>query len=240
MATRPLFFCAHRPRVEVLGTPHHPSHWSHLSHRPHLAALAVPRSDIAVEDRAHGQSTHIRALCAEPPDLRQCTCIPPKADLDMNRLLGFSAGQVRSTGPVRPTDRTQALEISAITADQLHRHPCPNRFYRTIIARHDQDKSWRGDEAKLTFFPPLCRYQEFGAMFRSAWCRGYRVHIIAQCPRCRYRWWLDAAAVDRRLRCPKCFRLLKVPDLAQIPNAADVMTRARSELYVDETGRTYG
>lgn len=66
------------------------------------------------------------------------------------------------------------------------------------------------------------------------------MHIIAQCPRCHYRWWLDAAAVDRRLRCCKCSSLLKVPDLAEIADAADVIANAKSELYVDDTGRTYG
>ncbi len=66
------------------------------------------------------------------------------------------------------------------------------------------------------------------------------MHIIAQCPRCRYRWWLDAAAVDRRLRCRKCSLLLKVPDTAEISDAVDVINNARSELYVDDAGRTYG
>ncbi len=47
------------------------------------------------------------------------------------------------------------------------------------------------------------------------------MHIIAQCPRCGYRWWLDAAAADRRLRCRKCFVLLKVPDLTEVADAAE-------------------
>jgi len=34
--------------------------------------------------------------------------------------------------------------------------------------------------------------------------------------------------------------LLKVPDLTEVPDAADVINRAQSELYVDDTGRTYG
>ena len=66
------------------------------------------------------------------------------------------------------------------------------------------------------------------------------MHIIAQCPRCRYHWWLDAAAADRRLRCRKCLRLLKVPDLTEVPDATDIISQAQSELYVDDTGRTYG
>jgi tRNA(Ile2) C34 agmatinyltransferase TiaS len=66
------------------------------------------------------------------------------------------------------------------------------------------------------------------------------MYIIAQCPRCGYRWWLDAAAADRRLRCRKCFRLLKVPDLAEVPEAAAIISEAKSELYVDDAGNTYG
>jgi hypothetical protein len=66
------------------------------------------------------------------------------------------------------------------------------------------------------------------------------MHIIAQCPRCGCRRWLEAAAADRRVRCRKCFRLLKVPNLAEVADAAEVINQAQSELYVDDTGRTYG
>ncbi len=66
------------------------------------------------------------------------------------------------------------------------------------------------------------------------------MRIIAQCPRCRYRWWLDAAAIDRRLRCRKCFRLLKIPDMDEMSDAAAVVNQAASKIYVDDTGRIYG
>ncbi len=66
------------------------------------------------------------------------------------------------------------------------------------------------------------------------------MHIIARCPRCGYRWWLNAAAADRRLRCRKCFTLLKVPHLTEVPDAIDVIHQARGELYVDGAGRTFG
>ncbi len=42
------------------------------------------------------------------------------------------------------------------------------------------------------------------------------------------------------MRCRKCSLLLKVPDMAEISNAVDVINHAKSELYVDDTGRTYG
>jgi hypothetical protein len=66
------------------------------------------------------------------------------------------------------------------------------------------------------------------------------MHIIARCPRCGYRWWLDAGAADRRVRCRKCYRLLKVPGLTEVPEAAEIITQAKSELYVDQSGNTYG
>ena len=66
------------------------------------------------------------------------------------------------------------------------------------------------------------------------------MYIIARCPRCGYRWWLDAAAADRRMRCRKCYRLLKVPDLTEVPEAAEIVSQAKSEVYVDDSGRTYG
>jgi tRNA(Ile2) C34 agmatinyltransferase TiaS len=66
------------------------------------------------------------------------------------------------------------------------------------------------------------------------------MHIIARCPRCGYRWYLNGSAADRRLRCRKCCRLLRVPDLIEVPSALDVITHAQGELYVDESGSTYG
>ena len=66
------------------------------------------------------------------------------------------------------------------------------------------------------------------------------MHIIARCPRCGYRWWLGGSAVDRRFRCRKCSMLLKVPDLTEVPDAAGVIEQARSDVYVDDTGKLFG
>ena len=66
------------------------------------------------------------------------------------------------------------------------------------------------------------------------------MQIIIQCPHCGSRWWVAADAADRRLRCRKCSVLLKVPNLAEVPEATKVVTSAAGELYVDDTGRTYG
>ena len=66
------------------------------------------------------------------------------------------------------------------------------------------------------------------------------MQIIVQCPRCGYRWRLEAAAADRRVRCRKCLLLLKVPDLTEVPNATDIINQAESELYVDDNGKVFG
>jgi phage FluMu protein Com len=66
------------------------------------------------------------------------------------------------------------------------------------------------------------------------------MHIILKCPRCGYRWWLDAGAADRRVRCRKCSLLLKVPHLGELPDATSVIEDAQSEVYVDDAGKLYG
>jgi len=66
------------------------------------------------------------------------------------------------------------------------------------------------------------------------------MRIILHCSRCGCRWWLDAEAADRRLRCRKCGLLQKVPHLDELPKATDVIKDAKDEVYVDDRGRTYG
>jgi DNA-directed RNA polymerase subunit RPC12/RpoP len=66
------------------------------------------------------------------------------------------------------------------------------------------------------------------------------MHIIVQCPHCKYRWWLEAMAADRRIRCRKCSTLIKVPNLTEVPAAADIISQAKSHVFVDDSGKTYG
>ena len=42
------------------------------------------------------------------------------------------------------------------------------------------------------------------------------MHILAQCPGCNRQMELDVQSLDRRLRCPSCGRLFKVPDAQQL------------------------
>jgi hypothetical protein len=66
------------------------------------------------------------------------------------------------------------------------------------------------------------------------------MEIIMKCPKCGFRWRLDASAADRRLRCRKCFLLLKIPHLGELPDATQVIDDAQGELYVDDAGKLYG
>lgn len=66
------------------------------------------------------------------------------------------------------------------------------------------------------------------------------MQIIAQCPGCGNAWLLDAGAADRRVRCPNCRRLFKVPNLDEVPKAVKVIKHAKGTVYVDQAGKTYG
>ncbi|KPL25262.1 MAG: hypothetical protein AMJ75_01665 [Phycisphaerae bacterium SM1_79] len=66
------------------------------------------------------------------------------------------------------------------------------------------------------------------------------MQIIAQCPGCGSTQLLDGSAADRRIKCRKCDRLFKVPKLNEVPKAIKVIKRAKSTLYVDENGNSYG
>ena len=66
------------------------------------------------------------------------------------------------------------------------------------------------------------------------------MQLIAQCPNCSNSRLLDASAVGRRIRCPKCHKLFKVPKLDEVPKAVKIIKQAKGIIYVDETGRTYG
>lgn len=64
--------------------------------------------------------------------------------------------------------------------------------------------------------------------------------IIARCPDCGKGWLLKGEAVDCRVRCRGCGLLFKVPALEQMPKAAQIVRKAKGEIYVDEDGKTYG
>lgn len=66
------------------------------------------------------------------------------------------------------------------------------------------------------------------------------MQIIAQCPECSNRLMLDDSAADRRITCPKCFMLFKIPKLQQVPKALEIVEKTNGHIYVDQSGQTYG
>ena len=66
------------------------------------------------------------------------------------------------------------------------------------------------------------------------------MQVIAKCPNCGKGWLLKEKTIDCRVRCPSCGLLFKVPQLEDMPKAAEIIEQARGEIYVDESGKTYG
>ena len=66
------------------------------------------------------------------------------------------------------------------------------------------------------------------------------MQIIASCPKCASRVRLSADAADRRIRCPRCNWLLKIPKLEDLPEALRMIEQAKGTIYVDEEGNIYG
>lgn len=66
------------------------------------------------------------------------------------------------------------------------------------------------------------------------------MNIITQCPSCGHNWKCGECAADRRLRCPNCDKLFKVPKLNEIEEAYDKVTNSKSSVYIDQAGNTYG
>ncbi|MHC5060383.1 MAG: hypothetical protein ACYTFK_04780 [Planctomycetota bacterium] len=66
------------------------------------------------------------------------------------------------------------------------------------------------------------------------------MQILAKCPRCGQKLQLRLAAADRRITCPRCWRLFKVPDLNHLQKALSVIKSAGGTVYVDQDGNVYG
>ena len=66
------------------------------------------------------------------------------------------------------------------------------------------------------------------------------MEIITQCPSCGHNWRCEEYAADRRLRCPNCKKLFKVPKLNEVEKAFNKIKNAKSSVYIDQAGNTYG
>ena len=93
--------------------------------------------------------------------------------------------------------------------------------------------------------PSSLRLKYFGSKLASNFSarpieRFLPMQIIAKCPGCGSAWSLDSSAADRRIRCRKCRMLFKIPKLDEVPKAVKVIKQAKSNIYVDEEGKSYG
>ena len=66
------------------------------------------------------------------------------------------------------------------------------------------------------------------------------MQILAKCPKCGQILQLRLEAADRRIDCPKCYSLFKVPDLEHLEKAMDVIKGASGPVFVDQDGNVYG
>ena len=66
------------------------------------------------------------------------------------------------------------------------------------------------------------------------------MQILAKCPKCAQTLPLTIAEADKRIKCPKCYRLFKVPDLEHMKKAMKVIKNANSNIFVDQDGNIYG
>lgn len=64
--------------------------------------------------------------------------------------------------------------------------------------------------------------------------------ICVKCPRCCHTLLLPSIAADRRLTCPKCFILFKVPALEELSDAVEALKSTRGNVFVDEKGNRFG
>ena len=87
---------------------------------------------------------------------------------------------------------------------------------------------------------PAERLSKKPGMISVPGTRNQLMQIIAQCPVCGNTWLLDGSSADRRIRCRNCHKLFKVPKLEEVPKAVKVIKAAKSTIYVDESGKTYG
>jgi DNA-directed RNA polymerase subunit RPC12/RpoP len=66
------------------------------------------------------------------------------------------------------------------------------------------------------------------------------MQILVQCALCSYSFYLDADWVDKRVSCPQCKRLLKVPSAAELSKPLTILKNIGSHAYIDKDGRMFG
>ena len=64
--------------------------------------------------------------------------------------------------------------------------------------------------------------------------------ISVKCPECNNRILLSSNAADRRITCPKCLTLFKVPAMDELGDALSVIEGTRGGVFVDGKGNCFG
>ncbi len=64
--------------------------------------------------------------------------------------------------------------------------------------------------------------------------------IMVRCPKCGNIWLYDKQAADRRITCPKCRKLFKIPEIQNDRPGLDIIKMSRGSVFVDENGNIYG
>jgi hypothetical protein len=92
-------------------------------------------------------------------------------------------------------------------------------------------------------------------MARNTVCRPLSIFVLAfffffleafymkmcvKCPCCSDRILLSSHAADRRITCPKCLTLLKVPAMDELGEALSAIEGTHGGVFVDGKGNCFG
>ena len=78
------------------------------------------------------------------------------------------------------------------------------------------------------------------AFFISRFLIAFCMKISIKCPRCYNKILLSSTAADRRITCPKCLILFKVPAMDELGEALNAIKGTRGGVFVDEKGNCFG
>jgi len=74
----------------------------------------------------------------------------------------------------------------------------------------------------------------------SGFLEAFFMKMSVKCPRCNDRILLTSSAADRRITCPKCLILFKVPAMDELGDALRAIEGTHGGVFVDEKGNCFG
>ena len=102
------------------------------------------------------------------------------------------------------------------------------------------DYCFCGEEYELSFSCNICPRLFFVFIYVSGFLEAFYMKISVKCPRCNNQILLTSNAADRRITCPKCLILFKVPAMDELGEALRAIEGTRGGVYVDEKGNCFG